>query len=376
MPLTLYPEPVGDEKDVRVLAREIINKKLKPFAVDDDEKHFFRREVFNECAKLGLTSLMVPKKYGGQEKSARAHYAFIEETCRSSMAIGVAVGVTNLVQGALVAFGSDEQKQKYLSRMITGELLGAFSLSEPGSGSDAAGLCCAAQKTKDGYKINGNKVWCSNAGIADLYLLMARTGEDKVKGISAFLIPRETKGFRVGKLEKKLGLWSSTLAELIFEDCLIPESLRLGKEGEGFSIALSQLDGGRIGIAACGIGVALEALERVSSMPQPEGVQHRLATHLAYLQAAKSLLWEVADRKDRGEKITLGAAEVKMLASDLAMQITSDAVEFMGEYGYTRGGEVERMMRDAKALQIVEGTNQIQRIVIAREIRKMCGVTS
>lgn len=378
MYLAFFPEAIGDEKKVRETTRAILQSKLRPFAIEDDEKHFFRREVFTEFAQLGYTAMTVPKEFGGRQESYRSYYAFVEEISRGSMALAVAVGVTNLVQGALLAYGTKEQKAKYLTRLVSGELLGAFSLSEPGSGSDAASLRCQATRVSGGYRITGNKVWCSNAGIADLYLLMARTGGDKTKGITSFLIPRDTKGFRIGKHEKKLGLWSSTLAELIFEDCFIPEDQRLGQEGEGFTVALSQLDSGRIGIAACALGVSIEALERVwhhraedekNGVTFPDGLQQRLATHYAGIQSVKSLLCLIADAKDRGERVTLLASQVKLLASDLAMQITSDAVEFLGERGYTREYEVERLMRDTKALQIVEGTNQIQRMVIAREMK-------
>lgn len=377
--VAFHPLPDADEQSVRTRAKEIINKKLRPTAVDDDERHHFRREVFNEFAQLGYTAMILPKEYGGRAASHRSYYAFIEELSRSNMSIAVAVGVTNLVQGGLIAFGTDAQKKKYLPLLASGELLGAFSLSEPASGSDAASLQCKAEKVRGGYKITGNKVWCSNAGVADLYLLMARTGTHGPAGVTSFLVPSKTPGFRIGKLEKKLGLCSSTLAELVFEECFLPEENRLGNEGGGFSVALSQLDSGRVGIASVGLGVSIEAFERLwryrldldkTGMTFEEGVQQRFAGHLAQIQAVKSLIWNIADLKDRGEKVTLLASYAKLLASDLAMQTTSDAVEFAGVRGFTKEFELERMMRDAKALQIVEGTNQIQRMVIAREVTK------
>lgn len=380
MPLSFYPIPLPEEDEVRKKTRGLVDQKLKPFAVQDDERHFFRRELFNEFAALGYTAMTIPKEYGGSEKSFRTYYAFLEEIARGGMAIAVAVGVTNLVQGALLQFGTEEQKKKYLPRLSSGELLGAFSLSEPSSGSDAASLRCQANKVEGGYRITGNKVWCSNAGLADIYLLMARTGDASPRGISAFLVPKDTRGFRVGKQEKKLGLLSSTLCELIFEDCFLPENLRIGNEGDGFSVALSQLDSGRLGIAAVGLGVSVEALERTwktlledeqNGSPFPDGVQQRFAEHYAKVQSVKSLLWDAAEAKDRGEKVTLLASHVKLLASDVAMQLTSDAVEFLGYRGYTKEFEVERFMRDTKCLQIVEGTNQIQKLVISREMTKL-----
>lgn len=380
MSLPFYPLPTKEESEVRRITRELIDKKLRPFAIQDDERHFFRRELFNEFAKLGFTAMTLPQEYGGSAKSFRAYYAFVEEIARGGMAISVAVGVTNLVQGALAAFGTEDQKKKYLTKLTAGEFLGAFSLSEPGSGSDAASLRCAAKKVSGGYRITGNKMWCSNAGLADIYLLMARTGEGGAKGITSFLVPKDTKGFRVGKQEKKLGMLSSTLCELVFEDCFIPDDLRIGKEGEGFAVALSQLDSGRLGIAAVGLGVSIEALERTwktlledesQGIPFPEGVQQRFANHYARIQSAKAILWNAADLKDKGEKVTLLASHAKLLSSDIAMEVTSDAVEFLGYRGYTKEYEVERLMRDAKALQIVEGTNQIQKLVISREMTKL-----
>jgi alkylation response protein AidB-like acyl-CoA dehydrogenase len=255
--------------------------------------------------------------------------------------------------------------------------LGAFSLSEPQSGSDAAGLRLAAKRTSDGYRLTGTKVWCSNAGFADLYLVIARTGEHRTKGISSFLVPKDAPGFRIGKLEKKLGLRASTLAELIFEDCFIPEGQRLGAEGEGFSVALSQLDGGRIAIGTAGVGASIDALERawkyLQTRPQQfgEGVQQIFAEHFAGILAVKSMIQQISTRKDRGENISALGAAIKLMGSDLAVRVAGDAVQYMGEAGVCREYEVERVLRDAKALQIVEGTNQIQRLVLSREIAAM-----
>ena len=332
-------------------------------------------------ARLGLTSLLVPKKYGGSEVSARCYYACLEELSCASPAMTIVAGVTNLMQGALVQFGNEAQQRDYLPRLVTGEWLGAFSLSEPNSGSDAASLKLAARQAPGGYLLNGTKMWCSNAGHADFYLVMGRTAPHKTRGITAFLVPKSTPGFRVGKMEKKLGLRASSLAELIFEDCFIPESQRLAAEGQGLEVALSQLDAGRVTIGAAGVGIATEALERVWRFRTKqeknggesfgEGTQQMLAEHLAYIQAARALVRDAATLKDQGERITVIAAQVKLLGSDLAVRVAQDAVHFMGEAGYLRENDVERMLRDAKALQIVEGTNQIQRMLLAREIKDM-----
>jgi alkylation response protein AidB-like acyl-CoA dehydrogenase len=285
--------------------------------------------------------------------------------------------VTNLVQGAIAAFGNPGQKDTYLRRLTGGEWLGAFSLSEPQSGSDAAGLRLAAKPVSGGYRLNGNKVWCSNAGHADLYLVMARTGEHRTKGITSFLVPKDSAGFRIGKLEKKLGLRGSTLAELVFEDCFVAEAQRLGGEGDGFSVALSQLDAGRISIGTVGVGAAIDALERawryLKQHPEHfgEGVQQIFAEHFAGILAVKSMIREVSARKDRGQNISALGSAIKLLGSDLAVRVAGDAVGCMGEAGVCREYEVERILRDAKALQIVEGTNQIQRLVLSRELAAM-----
>ncbi len=322
----------------------------------------------------------MPKEYGGGGLSFESYYPCLEEIARASVSMAVTVGVTNLVQGALINYGTSVQKTDYLPRLVKGEWIGAFSLSEPSSGSDAASLRCSAKKVPGGYRVNGTKCWCSTAGNADLYLLMARTGEHKTKGITSFLVHKDTPGFRVGKLEKKLGLRASSLAELIFEDCFIPDSERVGAEGEGLKIALSQLDSGRITIGTVGVGIAIEAIVRAwrflkekdgEGRPFAEATQQALGEHYAATQAVRTLVSEAGRLKTKGERITVLAAQAKLLGSDLAMRVSSDACHWMMEWGVMREYEVERLMRDAKALQIVEGTNQIQKVLLAREIGEM-----
>jgi len=377
MPLKFLPEPDAEEQKTREAARRFAATHLRPFAIEDDEKSRFRREAFNALAKERLTCLVVPKQYGGEGASYLSYYGCLEELGRASAAMAITAGVTNLIQGGIAAFGTDAQKNLYLKDLISGKLLGAFSLSEPGSGSDAASLRTAAKKVDGGYRITGTKLWCSTAGNADLYLLMARTDENKTKGITSFLVSRDTPGFRIGKQEKKMGLCASSLAELIFEDCFLPEDRRLGQEGDGLKVALSQLDGGRITIGAIGVGLAIEAIERSwhyylkAGQPIPEALRAQSAYLYAELQAARSLIRTAAIEKDANRPITRIAAQSKLLGSDLAMKVTSLAIEWMGEAGYRRENEVERLFRDAKALQIVEGTNQVQPEVIAREMEKM-----
>jgi alkylation response protein AidB-like acyl-CoA dehydrogenase len=380
VPLTFFPEPEAIEKDVRLKARAFAERTLRVTAIADDESGTFRREYFTEAGALGFAGMMVPAAYSGQGQTSHAFYSLQEELARGSAAFGVAAGVTNLPQGAILEFGSTEQKKKWLPPLAKGQWLGAFSLSEPQSGSDAAGLRLAAKKVAGGYRLNGTKLWCSNAGLADCYLVMARTGVERYKGVTAFVVLKDTPGFRVGKQEKKMGLRASTLAELIFEDAFVPESHRIGAEGQGFEVALTQLDSGRISIAAAGLGLAIESLERVwqylldrkkRGFEVNEGDKILLADHYAMAQSIRLSIREAARLKDSGMRFSSMASQVKLLGSDLAVRTASDVVMLMGELGYTREAEVERLLRDAKALQIVEGTNQIQRTLLAREMENM-----
>lgn len=372
-----FPEATGDEASFRKKAREFADGQIRPTAQADEAAHRFRREIFEGMANAGLTNVGMPKELGGQGASARTYYAVIEELARASASYAITVGVTNLVQGGILKFGNAEQKEIYLKPLLQGKWLGAFSLSEPGAGSDAAALQTKAVKVDKGYRITGSKSWCSNGGLADLYLLMARTSADGPKGISAFLVRKDTPGFRIGKQEKKLGLWASTLTELIFEDCFIPEDQMLGKPGEGLQVALSQLDAGRISIASVGSGLAEEALRLVWALAGAgrfdfqDGVKSQFAGHYASLQALKALLALAAEEKDRGTRVSALASQAKLLGSDLAMQVTSDAITAVGPLGAQVHTGLERLFRDAKALQIVEGTNQIQRLVLARELDKL-----
>ncbi len=377
--LQFFPEPDQEESTIRKAAEKFADTALRPHALHDDEKCFFRREVYNEAAQLGFVSLSMPKQYGGLEKPSRCFYACIEELSTASAAMAVTLGVTNLVQGAINSFGTADQKSNYLPLLSSGKLLGAFSLSEPNAGSDSAALRLKCVKADGGYRITGSKVWCSNAADADIFLVMGRTADHKTRGVTSFVVEKNTPGFRIGKLEKKLGLCSSTLGELVFEDCFIADSQRIGSEGEGLKVALSQLDSGRITIGVAGLAISREAFERTwkyrtelekTGVPFEEGEQHRLAGYYPEMQALRNLITTASRLKDEKKSITLVASQVKLMGSDLAMKLTSDCVELMRERGYTKEGEVERLMRDAKALQIVEGTNQIQKRVLTREIGK------
>jgi len=378
--LIFFPSPQPDEKAIRDRALDLYHKLILPNALVDDRTEHFSRDSFNQFGQLGLISQSIPKAYGGAGASHRCHYAVIEELARGPIAFSVSIAVTNLVMGGILAFGNENQKKTYLPKLTSGEWLGAFSLSEPQSGSDASGLMLKATKVPKGYSLTGNKCWCSSGGDADFYLVMGRTGEHKTKGISAFLVTKNTKGFRIGKKEKKLGLKASALTELIFEDCFIPEGQLLGKEGDGFGVALSQLDAGRIGIGACGTGIAIAVIERMQqelngdfgrNCAFKEAISQKFSEYYARLQAIKLLITTASTLKDSQQDIKVLASQIKLLGSELAMETSQDLVHFLGERGFREEEEVERFFRDAKALQIVEGTNQIQRLVLAREMEKM-----
>ncbi len=357
-----------DERDVRLTTAKFVDENVRPFAADDDAKALFRPELFSQVVGLGYHAFAHQTKYGGKGGSHRAYYAFLEELARGSLSLSVSVSVTNLVQGAIASYGTEEQKERFLRPLASGKHLGAFSLSEPQSGSDAAGLRLKAERVSGGYLLNGTKCWCSNAGHADVYLVMGRTSEEKTKGISSFLVPSDTPGFRIGKLEKKLGLRASTLAELVFEGCFIPSEQRLANEGQGFEVALSQLDAGRISIGVAGIAATIEAIEEVWKAGISEGERHHFAGYFAELIAARTLLTAAAHRRDTKQEFASLASALKLLGSDLAVKVCHDAVHFLGYEGCRSGSPVERLLRDSKALQIVEGTNQIQRLVLARKL--------
>lgn len=357
MPLHYFPHPTPEEKKWRELAREMSLKLIAPSIEHDDMNSRYPKEIFQAFGQKGLV---------GGEKQFRSYYASIDEIAQFSVSFAVVIGVSNITIGGLKKYANEAQKAKYLPPLLKGEWLGAFSLSEPGSGSDAASLQLQATKTKGGYLLNGTKCWCSNAGNADLYLVIARTGPDKTKGITSFLVHKDTPGFRIGKQEKKMGLKSSSLAELIFENCFIAEEDRLADEGKGFEVALSQLEGGRIGIASCGLGAATRALQIITDCRVK--TSDRMAEFYARLLAVKSLMSSATDLKDQGISEPVVASSLKLLATDLAMEVSSYALEFIPLEDTKQRIELERIFRDSKALQIVEGTNQIQKIIIARDM--------
>lgn len=367
-----------EQRDIQELARKFAQNELAPHADAWDEQHHFPREVLQPMAELGLAGLAVPEQDGGSGLPRLTGALIYEQLAQADMASAVWLSVHNMVAGLIARFGDDAQRDRWLPRLVSGQALGAFSLSEAHAGSDATNIRATAQRDGDDYVLNGSKYWVTSAGQADLYAVMMRTdAEAGSRGISTFIVERDTPGFSIGKLERKMGLRSSPTGELIFENCRVPASHRLGAEGDGIKIALSSLDGGRVNIGAIAVGVSQAALdvavryagERVA-FGKPigafEGIQFMLADMAMKTQASRLLVYEAAWKMDNGEPATTAAAMAKCFATDTAMAVTTDAVQTLGGAGYVRDWPVERYMRDAKVGQIFEGANQIQRMVIAR----------
>jgi alkylation response protein AidB-like acyl-CoA dehydrogenase len=369
-----------EQRAIRDLVRSFAQNEIAPHAERWDDEGTFPREIFRPLADLGLAGLLVPEDLGGTQMPRLTGAVIYEELGRADMSTAVWLSVHNMVTGLVNRFGSDEQRRRWVPRMAAGELLGAFSLSEVHAGSDAANVRCAARRDGDDYVLDGAKYWVTSAGVADLHAVFARTSDRKgAKGISAFVVERDTPGFTIGKIERKLGLHASPTGELLFEDCRIPAANRLGDEGEGLRVALSALDGGRVNIGAISTGVAQAAFEVAtryagerSAFGKPiaafEGIQFILADMAMKIEASRLLVYEAAFKMDEGEPSSQHAAMAKCFASDAAMQITTDAVQVLGGAGYVRDWPLERYMRDVKSAQIFEGTNQIQRVVIARAL--------
>lgn len=369
-----------EQTDIRDMVRRFTAQEITPQAELWDEQEYFPREIFARMAELGLLGMTVPEEYGGIMLDRQSCALVYEELARGDMATAVGLGVHNMVAGALSHFASEEQRQRWLPRMVGGELFGAFSLSEAGSGSDAASLQCQAEKQADGYLINGSKMWVTNGGEADIYLLMARSSAGKGSaGISCFVVEKGSAGFSFGKRERKMGLHSSPTRELLFENCLVPVEQRIGEEGHGFKLALSALDGGRVNVGAIAVGVAQAAFDVACAYAREreqfgqaigvfQGVQFILADMAMKIEAARLLVYEAAYKMDRGEPASMHASMAKCFATDMAMEVTTNAVQVLGGAGYVRDYPVERYMRDIKISQIFEGTNQIQRLVIARHL--------
>jgi alkylation response protein AidB-like acyl-CoA dehydrogenase len=369
-----------EQSDIRDMVRRFTEQEIAPHAEAWDENSYFPREIYMKMAEPGLMGMTTPEAYGGSMLSRLTAALVYEELAKGDMATAVGLSVHNMITGSLARYGSEEQRQRWVPRLASGELLGAFSLSEAEAGSDAASLQCRAELQDDCYVLNGTKMWVTNGGEADLYLVMARTHTGRnAGGISCFVVEKGTPGFSFGKVERKMGLHSSPTRELLFTDCSIPLANRIGDEGKGFKIALASLDGGRINIGAIAVGVAQAAFETARkyaserkqfgrSIAAFQAIQFMLADMIMKIEAARLLVYEAAYKVDEGQDASMYAAMAKCFASDMAMEVTTNAVQILGGAGYVRDYPVERYMRDIKVAQIFEGTNQIQRIVIARAL--------
>lgn len=355
--------------------------KIEPHMEHDDETEEFRMDIFNELGSLGFVGMTLPEEFGGMGMHYKDFSIALTEIAKSSVAYAVTISVSAMVQAILNEFGNAEQKKKYLPSLTSGVEIGSFCLSESGAGSDAASLQTRAQKVDGGYMINGSKMWITSGGIAKTYIVMARTGEEGAKGITAFIVRDGTPGFSYGKKEKKMGWKVSPTRELIFHNCFVPEENVLSKVGEGFKIAMSALDKGRFTIGAIAVGCAERALDEAvrysltrSQFKQPifdfQGLQFMLSEMATEIEASRLLVMKAADDYDKKIPNAKLACMAKLKATDTAMYVTTEAVQILGGVGYTKEYPVERFMRDAKVLQIVEGTNQIQKVVIARNLKK------
>lgn len=362
---------------VRKFAEEKVAKAVEHMEKTDE----FPKELIKEMGELGLMGIPIPEKYGGSEMDYTSYILAIQEISKVSAAVGVILSVhTSVGTNPILYFGTEEQKQKYIPKLASGEYLGAFALSEPSAGSDAAGMKTTAKRDGDDYVLNGSKAWITSGGEADTYIVFAKTDPSAgKKGVSAFIVEKDTPGFTVQPKERKMGLHGSNTTALTFEDCRIPKQNLLGNEGEGFKIAMANLNTGRIGIAAQSLGICQGALEAATEyakerkqfgkpIGEMQGIAFKLAEMATKYEAAKLLTYQAADLVSRGLPAGNQAAMAKMFASDSAMNITTEAIQVFGGYGYTEDYPVERFFRDAKVTQIYEGTNEIQRVVISNKL--------
>jgi alkylation response protein AidB-like acyl-CoA dehydrogenase len=369
--------PTDEAAALLDLTRELADAELAPRAADFEARGEFPRDVVRTLGRSGLLGLPYPEEYGGAGQPYEVYLQVLEELAGRWLAVAEAVSVHTLACYPVAAHGSDAQRKRFLPDMLGGDLLGAYCLSEPQGGSDAASLQTRAVRRGEEYAVSGTKAWISHAGIADFYNVFCRTGGPGPKGISCLLADASTAGIHPQAREKTMGLRASPVAQIAFDDALVPADRLIGEEGTGFGIAMSALDSGRLGIAACSVGLAQAALDYAvtyarertqfgSAIVDFQGVGFMLADMATQVSAARALTLHAARLKDSGRPYRVEAAKAKLFASDTAMRVTTDAVQVLGGYGYVADHPVERYMREAKALQIVEGTNQIQRMVISR----------
>ena len=374
-------EPTEDQQDLAEAAYAFCLDLLGPTAREDDEAEHFRKEYVQAMGEQGLCGIPTPEAYGGLGLGYLEYCMVLEQIARVSASYAVTIAVTGLPQVILANFGTDAQKDRWLPGLAAGELLGAFALSEPGSGSDAGSLKTTARRDGDEYVLDGTKFWITHGGYADIYIVMARTGGPGPKGVSAFIVPGDAQGLSFAKKEEKMGMRASPTVEVILEGVRVPASDRIGEEGFGFTVAMTALDSGRVTIGATSVGLCQAALDAAGdyaitrkqfgkAIIDFQGVGFMLADMACRTETARLLVHKAAWLKDEGRPFSELAAMAKVTATDASMAVTTDAVQVFGGYGYTRDYPVERYMRDAKVMQIVEGTNQIQRLVISRHLKR------
>ncbi len=373
--------PTDEARQLLELTEQLADKELAPRADDYEQRAQFPREVLRTLGQAGLLGLPYPSTYGGGEQPYEVYLQVLEVLASRWLTVAEAVSVHTLACYPLAAYGTEAQRETWLPDMLGGELLGAYCLSEPAGGSDPAAMTTRATRDGDMYVVNGTKAWTTHAGVADFYNIFCRTGGEGHRGISCLLADATTAGVTPQARERTMGLHASPVAQIAFDDARVPADRLLGGEGQGFRIAMQALDAGRLGIAACAVGLAQAALDYAvdytrerTQFGRPviefQGLGFLLADAATQIAAARSLTLQAARLRDAGHPFSVEAAKAKLFATDMAMKVTTDAVQALGGYGYVADHPVERWMREAKVLQIVEGTNQIQRMVIARDLSR------
>lgn len=374
-------EPSEITQQVAQTARNFAQQKIKPHVMEWDESQEFPVQIFKELGQLGMMGVLVPEQYGGAGLTYFEYKTVIEEISKVDGSIGLSVAAHNsLCTGHILTFGNEEQKQKYLPKLATAEWIGAWGLTEPNTGSDAGNMKCTATRDGDNWIINGTKNWITHGRSGDVAVVICRTGEPREKdNATAFVVERGTPGFSGGKKENKLGMRASETAEMVFDNCVIPDAARLGEVGAGFKQAMKVLDGGRISIASLSLGIAKGAYEAALQYSQErhqfdkpissfQGIAFKLADMATEIEAADLLTLQACDLKERKQPMTKEAAMAKYYASEVAVKVANDAVQVFGGYGYTKDFPVEKHYRDAKLCTIGEGTSEIQKLVISREV--------
>ncbi len=372
------------QQQIAEMVRDFANKEIRPKMMEWDESQYFPVELFHKMGELGLMGVLVPQKYGGSELSYFEYVTVVSEVAKVCSSIGLSTAAHNsLCTGHILYFGNEEQKSKYLPKLASGEWIGAWGLTEANTGSDAGNMRCTATKDGDDWILNGTKNWITHGISGNVAVVLARTGEPRTKNnVTAFIVEKGTTGFTAGKKENKLGMRASETAELVFDNCRISDAQRMGEVGEGFKQAMKVLDGGRISIAALSLGIAKGAYEAAvkyskerQQFDQPianfQAIAFKLADMAVKIEAAEMLIYQAADLKNRGEKMTKESAMAKMYASEICVQVATDAVQVFGGYGYTKDFPVEKFYRDSKLCTIGEGTTEIQKLVISRDILNM-----